>query len=257
MEFGIIVTDQITNTRGDLIMKGFINVLYIALGICVARTVFDCWLLLLPDSSSRKGVGAKGRLSSHVEYFAPQTRRRRADECSQGSSGKRELHPGFTHTTDVVGAINKIYSDYHRACELDQASPSVTEQRSSAGGCVSNEEGAQVMPSKYQPRDVIAMMMERFPGREHYWVSRLYEPLKNSEIRQLRSQGRKIPDGAAMKPHHFFVYAGFIDSMSEPTNAHCWRSVSCDALSRLILAEDPGFVYDPDRIPEARRRFRF
>lgn len=109
------------------------------------------------------------------------------------------------------------------------------------------------MPTKKTSEDLECLMKLRFPGMEHYFVGVYYEPLKNSEVRKLRALGQTPID--IHKGHHFFIYCGFVDSLFAPTNVQCWRSVSIEALFRLVLAEDPNCIHHPENIPETRRRF--
>lgn len=92
--------------------------------------------------------------------------------------------------------------------------------------------------------DLDHLLRTRFPGMENYFITETYTPSK-----------KRGPD--PHKGHHFFIYCGFIDSLSFPVNSQCWRSVSIDGLYKLVLAEDPEFVHDAEMIPETRRRFRF
>lgn len=110
----------------------------------------------------------------------------------------------------------------------------------------STEESEEAM--NYSPETVLQLIHDKFPGMEHYWVSDHYES-------PVTPQGRHQKNHAH-KAHVGYVYCGFVDSLTTPIQARCWRSVSYSGLVRHVMGEDPNYHQDENAIPETRRRFK-
>lgn len=108
---------------------------------------------------------------------------------------------------------------------------------------------SKLSPTNPTPQDLHRLMREKFLHMEHYFVSEIYQPPAGLS--------HKLQKLHPHKPHFYFIYCGFIDSLDAPIQSRCWRSVSVAGLYRLVCAEDPDYCPDETIVPETRRRFSF
>lgn len=208
--------------------EGVVNVLIVIMGLGSCLCVFELWSCL-PDRGECPYLGTLRALSGRVERFAAEVSLSRVGQVARKSRRKTYFH---NHLEPLEGTS--------RGLAAPAAGYLVSPQFDSQGYLIN---AAGVSMAKDRSRsDLEALIRKQFPGMEHYFVQSKYLPKKTYDVH---------------KAHQFFVYCGFVDSLSFPTNAQCWRSASVDGCCRLVLAEDPTFVHDPDCIPESRRRFRF